>query len=98
MNRIMNAYLALTIFCCVLGMFQLGFAGSALNVPEVYIENFLIQSFKERYGIDLTLDSVATVFSIAVSVASFGAIVGAISVGLVGERYIHHLNRVHGQK
>ena len=83
----MNIYLPLTIFCCFLGVFQAGFSVSSVNVPEAYIESFLINSFKERYGINLTLESVATVFSIAVSIIGLGAVVGALSVGWVSEKF-----------
>ena len=83
----MNFYLPLTVFCCSLGFFQQGFSGSALNVPEAYVEKFLIEAFKERYSIDLPPETATTLFSIAVSISFLGTLVGALFVGRVAEKF-----------
>ena len=83
----MNLYLPLTILCCALGLFQLGFSNSSLNVPYKNVEQFLKESFKDRYDIDLTISTVTILFSVAVSIFWVGALVGGLCVGSIAERF-----------
>ena len=82
----MNYYLLLTTFCCALSVFQSGYSSSSLNLPQTVIENFIQESFKQRYDIELTMHSTITLFTVAVSLFYVGALVGSLSVSLVAER------------
>ena len=75
----MNCYLQLAIFSACLGLFQLGYNGSGLNQVESKIEKFLYETFKERYGIQLTTESTSTYFSFAVAIFEFGGMVCRLS-------------------
>lgn len=86
-NKRMNVYLPLTILCCALGLFQFGFSNSSLNVPYKNVEQFIQESFKHRYNIDLTINTVTTLFSVAVSIFLVGALVGGLCVGWVAEMF-----------
>ena len=83
----MTCYLILSIISAVLGMFQFGYNSSSFNAPQNKIENFLNNSFQERYNTQLTDDSVSTYFSIAVSMFLVGGMVGALSGGYVAEKF-----------
>ena len=83
----MNSYLLLAIFSAVLGMFQFGYNSSTINSPQSKIEDFLNQTFKERYGQDLTKNSMSTYFSLAVSMFLVGGMIGALSGGWVAEKF-----------
>ena len=83
----MNFYLLMSIFSAVLGLFQLGYNASALNQPQAEIEQFLKETFKERYDIDLSTASMTTYFSFVVTIFSIGGMIGALSAGTVAERY-----------
>ena len=82
----MSFYLVLAIFCSALGMFQLGLNRTAMNQPQYEIEQFLNQTFKERYGIQLTKNTMSTYFSLAVSIFMVGGIVGALLAGMVANK------------
>ena len=82
----MSFYLVLAIFCSALGMFQLGLNRTAMNQPQYEIEQFLNQTFKERYGIQLTKNAMSTYFSLAVSIFMVGGIVGALLAGMVANK------------
>ena len=88
----MNFYLLFSIFSAILGPFQLGFNASVLNQPQAVIEQFLKESFQERYDSKLTTASMTTYFSFAVSIFSIGGMVGALSGGRIAEKY----GRKHG--
>ena len=83
----MSCYLLIAIFSAVLGMFQFGYNSSTINAPQSKIEDFLNQTFKERYDKDLTEDSISTYFSVAVSVFLVGGMIGALSGGWVAEKF-----------
>ena len=83
----MNCYLQLAIFSACLGLFQLGYDGSGLNQVESKIEKFLYETFKERYGIQLTTESTSTYFSFAVAIFEVGGMVGASFASYVAENF-----------
>lgn len=83
----MTCYLLVAIFSAVLGMFQFGFNSSSLNSPQKKVEQFLNETFKERYEKDLSSDQISTYFSIAVSMFLVGGMIGALSGGWVAEKF-----------
>ena len=82
----MNVYLIFATFSAVLGLFQLGYNASSMNQPHFVIEMFLNKTFEDRYSTELTTESVATYFSIAVTIFSVGGMIGALSAGRLGEK------------
>ena len=68
-------------------MFQFGFNSSSLNSPQKKVEQFLNETFKDRYDSELSSDSISTYFSIAVSMFLVGGMIGALSGGWVAEKF-----------
>ena len=83
----MSCFLLVAIFSAVLGMFQFGFNSSSLNSPQKKVEQFLNESFKERYDRELSSDQISTFFSISVSMFLVGGMIGALSGGWVAEKF-----------
>ena len=68
-------------------MFQFGFNSSSLNTPQTKVEQFINETFMERYDSELSSDSISTYFSIAVSMFLVGGLIGALSGGWVAEKF-----------
>lgn len=51
------------------------------------IENFMKDVYKDRYGEDISDDSVKTLYSVAVSIFAIGGMVGGFSGGTIANRF-----------
>lgn len=51
------------------------------------IENFMKDVYKNRYGEDITDDSVKKLYSIAVSIFAIGGMLGGFSGGIIANRF-----------
>ena len=82
----MNWCFVLAIFCAALGPLQLGYNGSVTNQPQHQIEQFLNITFKERYDIKLSPNSISTYFSFVVAIYMIGGLIGALCSGIVADK------------
>jgi len=78
--------LYLAIFSAVLGMLQYGFGIGVINAPQKIIEDFIKKSFKSRYDIELDESGAQLWFSLAVTGAIVGGLIGAISGGSIADK------------
>lgn len=51
------------------------------------IENFMKDVYKDRYGEDISDDSVKKLYSVAVSIFAIGGMVGGFSGGIIANRF-----------
>ncbi|XP_026826530.1 glucose transporter type 1 isoform X9 [Ooceraea biroi] len=79
--------LSYSILAAVLGMLQFGYNTGVINAPEVNIENFMKDVYKDRYGEDISDDSVKKLYSVAVSIFAIGGMVGGFSGGIIANRF-----------
>ena len=82
----MYGCLYLAIFSAVLGMLQFGYVSGVINAPQQVIEEFLVESFRTRYGVDIG-DNKSTYFSFAVSILLVGGLVGALMGGSMADKF-----------
>ncbi|XP_029670391.1 glucose transporter type 1 isoform X1 [Formica exsecta] len=83
----LTLFLSYAILAAVLGMLQFGYNTGVINAPEVNIENFMKDVYKDRYGEDISDDSVKTLYSVAVSIFAIGGMVGGFSGGTIANRF-----------
>ncbi|XP_028270204.1 solute carrier family 2, facilitated glucose transporter member 11-like isoform X2 [Parambassis ranga] len=65
---------------CIGGTFQYGYNISVINAPTAYVQNFINQTWKERYQTDISHDGLTLLWSTIVSVFTLGGFIGA-SIG-----------------
>ncbi|XP_024936497.1 glucose transporter type 1 isoform X6 [Cephus cinctus] len=80
-------FLSYAILAAVLGMLQFGYNTGVINAPEVNIENFMKDVYKDRYGEDISDDSVKKLYSVAVSIFAIGGMLGGFSGGIIANRF-----------
>ncbi|KAG8252182.1 Solute carrier 2, facilitated glucose transporter member 4 [Homalodisca vitripennis] len=80
-------FLSYTILASMLGMLQFGYNTGVINAPEVNIENFMKDVYKDRYGEDIQDDSVQLLYSLAVSIFAIGGMLGGFSGGVIANKF-----------
>lgn len=74
--------LALTVCSAAIGgTFQYGYNISVINAPTSYIQNFINDTYMERWGKGLDTPQVTLVWTIIVSAFSLGGLLGALLAG-----------------
>nr|XP_031826287.1 glucose transporter type 1 isoform X13 [Nomia melanderi] len=87
----LTLFLSYAILAAVLGMLQFGYNTGVINAPEVNIENFMKDVYKDRYGEDISDDSVKKLYSVAVSIFAIGGMLGGFSGGIIANRFGRYL-------
>lgn len=80
-------FLTYAIFASVLGMLQFGYNTGVINAPEVNIENFMKDVYKDRYGEDISEQFIQQLYSVAVSIFAIGGMLGGFSGGWMANRF-----------
>ncbi|XP_055620803.1 glucose transporter type 1 isoform X10 [Toxorhynchites rutilus septentrionalis] len=80
-------FLSYSIFAAVLGMLQFGYNTGVINAPEVNIENFMKDVYKDRYGEDISEEFIQKLYSVAVSIFAIGGMLGGFSGGWIANRF-----------
>ncbi|RZF47125.1 hypothetical protein LSTR_LSTR005203 [Laodelphax striatellus] len=80
-------FLSYTILASMLGMLQFGYNTGVINAPEVNIENFMKDVYKDRYGEDIQEESVKLLYSVAVSIFAIGGMLGGFSGGMIANKF-----------
>ncbi|XP_035020848.1 solute carrier family 2, facilitated glucose transporter member 11b isoform X1 [Hippoglossus stenolepis] len=62
---------------CIGGTFQYGYNISIINAPTVYVQNFINQTWRERYQDDISPDGLTLLWSVIVSIFTLGGFLGA---------------------
>uniref|UniRef100_A0A8C7YT44 Solute carrier family 2 member 1 n=1 Tax=Oryzias sinensis TaxID=183150 RepID=A0A8C7YT44_9TELE len=79
--------LLMSVGTAVLGSLQFGYNTGVINAPQKIIENFINNTWLERYQEPITKASLTAIWSLSVSIFSVGGIVGSFSVGLFLNRF-----------
>ncbi|XP_072443329.1 solute carrier family 2, facilitated glucose transporter member 11-like isoform X3 [Chiloscyllium punctatum] len=81
-------YLLLTIFAaCIGGTFQYGFNLTIINAPTTFIQNFINETWIERYGTKLESWVITLLWTFIVAGYSIGGLVGALIAGPMAVRF-----------
>ncbi|XP_034026105.1 solute carrier family 2, facilitated glucose transporter member 11b isoform X2 [Thalassophryne amazonica] len=73
-----NKFLLLALCAaCIGGTFQFGYNVSIINVPTVYVQDFINQTWRTRYETDISQNVVTLLWSTIVSVFTIGGFLGA---------------------
>jgi MFS transporter, SP family, solute carrier family 2 (facilitated glucose transporter), member 1 len=80
-------FLSYSIFAAVLGMLQFGYNTGVINAPELNIENFMKDVYKDRYGEDISEEFIQQLYSVAVSIFAIGGMLGGFSGGWMANRF-----------
>ncbi|EEB19241.1 glucose transporter, putative [Pediculus humanus corporis] len=80
-------FLSYAILAAVLGMLQFGYNTGVINAPEVNIENFIKDVYKQRYEEDIQEEAVQLLYSVAVSIFAIGGMLGGFSGGIIANRF-----------
>ncbi|CAG9800552.1 unnamed protein product [Chironomus riparius] len=80
-------FLTYSIFAAVLGMLQFGYNTGVINAPEINIENFMKDVYKDRYGEDISEEFIQQLYSVAVSIFAIGGMLGGFSGGWMANRF-----------
>ncbi|KAJ8379849.1 hypothetical protein SKAU_G00006270 [Synaphobranchus kaupii] len=74
--------LALTVCSAAIGgTLQYGYNIAIINAPTIYIQEFINQTFQERWGAELEVYQVTLIWTFIVSVFSLGGLTGALIAG-----------------
>ncbi|KAJ3607675.1 hypothetical protein NHX12_024726 [Muraenolepis orangiensis] len=80
--------LALTVCSAAIGgTFQYGYNISIINSPTSYIQTFINDTYRERWGSGLDTPQVTLVWTFVVSAFSLGGLVGALLAGPMAMRF-----------
>ncbi|XP_074525541.1 solute carrier family 2, facilitated glucose transporter member 1-like [Halichoeres trimaculatus] len=79
--------LLMSVGTAVIGSLQFGYNTGVINAPQTVIENFINETWSERYQEEISKSSLTAIWSIAVSIFSVGGIFGSFSVGLFVNRF-----------
>ncbi|KAF1392020.1 hypothetical protein PFLUV_G00048150 [Perca fluviatilis] len=79
--------LMLSVGTAVIGSLQFGYNTGVINAPQKIIENFINETYFERYQEAISKTTLTAIWSVAVSIFSVGGIVGSFSVGLFVNRF-----------
>ncbi|KAG5679241.1 hypothetical protein PVAND_008821 [Polypedilum vanderplanki] len=80
-------FLTYSIFAAVLGMLQFGYNTGVINAPEINIENFMKDVYKDRYGEDISEEFIQQLYSVAVSIFAIGGMLGGFCGGWIANRF-----------
>ena len=83
----MSYYLPIGVFAASLGIVQMGYNFRTINVPHRNIKKFLKETFKQRFGMILTQDSMSIYYSIAMSVFPIGLMIGGLCASWIAEKF-----------
>nr|XP_057926569.1 solute carrier family 2, facilitated glucose transporter member 11b isoform X1 [Doryrhamphus excisus] len=75
-----KSLLLATFAACIGGTFQYGYNVSVINAPTKHVQNFINQTWTERYQTDITVDAVTLLWSTIVSIFTLGGLIG-VSLG-----------------
>ncbi|GCB77093.1 hypothetical protein scyTo_0018426 [Scyliorhinus torazame] len=88
MKPLQTRWLLLTIFAASIGgTFQYGFNLSIINAPTTFIQNFINETWTERYGTQLESWVITLIWSFIVVAFSVGGFVGALIAGPMAIRF-----------
>ncbi|XP_067911339.1 solute carrier family 2, facilitated glucose transporter member 11-like isoform X2 [Heterodontus francisci] len=88
MELLQSRCLLLTIFAvCIGGTFQYGFNLTIINAPTTFIQNFINETWTERYGTQLESWIITLLWSFIVATYSVGGLVGALISGPMAIRF-----------
>ncbi|XP_075881041.1 solute carrier family 2, facilitated glucose transporter member 1 [Nelusetta ayraudi] len=79
--------LMMCVGSAVIGSLQFGYNTGVINAPQKVIENFINETWFERYQEQITKSSLTAIWSISVAIFSVGGIFGSFSVGLFVNRF-----------
>uniref|UniRef100_A0A7N8YP44 Solute carrier family 2 member 1b n=1 Tax=Mastacembelus armatus TaxID=205130 RepID=A0A7N8YP44_9TELE len=79
--------LMMCVGTAVIGSLQFGYNTGVINAPQKIIEKFINETWFNRYGDQISPNSLTAIWSIAVSIFSVGGIFGSFSVGLFVNRF-----------
>ncbi|TDH12861.1 hypothetical protein EPR50_G00050210 [Perca flavescens] len=65
---------------CIGGTFQCGYNISIINAPTTHVQNFINQTWRERYQTDISADVLTLLWSTVVSIFTIGGLLG-VTVG-----------------
>ncbi|XP_074494184.1 solute carrier family 2, facilitated glucose transporter member 11b isoform X2 [Sebastes fasciatus] len=65
---------------CLGGTFQCGYNTSVINAPTTYVQNFINQTWNERYQTDISAEALTLLWSTIVSIFTLGGLLG-VTVG-----------------
>uniref|UniRef100_A0A7N6BH77 Major facilitator superfamily (MFS) profile domain-containing protein n=1 Tax=Anabas testudineus TaxID=64144 RepID=A0A7N6BH77_ANATE len=65
---------------CIGGTFQYGYNISVINAPTMYVQNFMNQTWRERYQIDVSQEFLTLLWSTIVSMFTLGGFIG-VTIG-----------------
>ncbi|KAI2663738.1 Solute carrier family 2, facilitated glucose transporter member 11 [Labeo rohita] len=69
------------------GTLQYGYNLAIMNAPTVFIQNFVNETFQERWGIQLGVYEVTLIWTFIVSIFSLGGFIGALIAGPMSVRF-----------
>uniref|UniRef100_A0AAY4A8D5 Major facilitator superfamily (MFS) profile domain-containing protein n=1 Tax=Denticeps clupeoides TaxID=299321 RepID=A0AAY4A8D5_9TELE len=69
------------------GTLQYGYNLSIMNAPTTYVQNFINETFTDRWGVRLNVYQVTLVWSFIVSIFSLGGLTGALIAGPMSIRF-----------
>ncbi|CAM5078945.1 unnamed protein product, partial [Natator depressus] len=76
-----------SVMASVLGSLQIGYYTGNINAPQMVIEEFFNQTWKERFKDPMSLHALTMLWSFTVSTLALGATVSALTVGIVADHY-----------
>ncbi|MED6246761.1 hypothetical protein ATANTOWER_023095 [Ataeniobius toweri] len=76
-----NKFLLLAMFAtCIGGTFQCGYNISVINAPTKYVQDFINQTWMQRYQTEISKDGLTLLWSTIVSIFTIGGFIG-VSIG-----------------
>uniref|UniRef100_A0A8C3FZ09 Major facilitator superfamily (MFS) profile domain-containing protein n=1 Tax=Chrysemys picta bellii TaxID=8478 RepID=A0A8C3FZ09_CHRPI len=76
----------------VLRSLQIGYHTGNINAPQMVIEEFFNQTWKERFQEPMSLHALTMLWSFTVSTLALGATVSALTVGIVADHYGRYMH------
>ncbi|KAM4740250.1 solute carrier family 2, facilitated glucose transporter member 1 [Anableps anableps] len=78
--------LLMSVGTAVIGSLQFGYNTGVINAPQKIIENFINETYQDRYQEPISKSFLTAIWSISVSIFSVGGIFGSFSVGFFVNR------------
>ncbi|XP_008407267.1 solute carrier family 2, facilitated glucose transporter member 1 [Poecilia reticulata] len=78
--------LLMSVGTAVIGSLQFGYNTGVINAPQKIIENFINETYRERYQEPISESQLTAIWAISVSIFSVGGIFGSFSVGFFVNR------------
>ncbi|KAG5835297.1 solute carrier family 2, facilitated glucose transporter member 1-like [Anguilla anguilla] len=79
--------LVMAVGVAVIGSLQFGYNTGVINAPQSIIEEFMNETWFDRYNEKISENSLTTLWSLSVAIFSIGGIFGSFSVGLFVNRF-----------